>query len=157
MSSYLSFYLVPKKTRKTYGYNEEEGHTEKEIKISEGKPILFLAYSRSSDIYHAYNDILNPAYCGMEEKYTDVTVEDSKRVVAEYEKTIKKTEERLAVSYKMLKEAGYSSELWEDIQSTEEYLKEEKSVLEELKFITFIIEETEKGFNEFERVLINVD
>ena len=58
---------------------------------------------------------------------------------------------------KMLKEAGYSSELWEDIQSTEEYLKDEKSVLEELKFITFIIEETEKGFNEFERVLINVD
>ena len=30
MSSYLSFYLVPKKTRKTYGYNEEEGHTEEE-------------------------------------------------------------------------------------------------------------------------------
>ena len=63
----------------------------------------------------------------------------------------------MAVSYKMLKEAGYSSELWEDIQSTEEYLKEEKSVLDELKFITFIIEETEKGFNEFEKVLINVD
>jgi sarcosine oxidase delta subunit len=157
MSSYLTFYLVPKKTKKQSVYNNEEGHTEKEITLSEGKPLILMSFSRNSDVYQAYYETLNPAYCGTEEKYTEITYADSQRVTKEFENDIKKTEQRLEISYKMLKEGGYSSELWEEIQSTEEYLREQKETLEELKHISNIIYEVTEGYNDFEKVLINID
>lgn len=157
MSSYLSFYLVPKKSKKRYDYNKDDGHTEVEIKLSEGEPLLLMSYSRSSEIYQAYNDTLNPAYCGMEDKYSDLTYEDSKRVITEYEAELKSTEERLKVDYKMLKEGGYSSELWDDIHSMEGYLKEQKENLETLKQISSMVYDIYEGYSDFEKVLINVD
>ena len=157
MSSYLNFYLVPKKSKKKYDFDKDDGHTEIEIKLSEGEPLLLMSFSRSSEIYQAYNETLNPAYCGMEEKYTELTYEDSKNVIREFEDDLKKTEERLKVDYKMLKEGGYSSELWEEIHSFEEYIKGQKSVLEELKSISNIVYEVCEGYNDFEKVLINVD
>lgn len=69
MSSYLTFYLVPKKTRKKYDYNKDDGHTEIEVELSTGTPLALMSYSRSNDIYRAFNETLNPAYAGMEEKY----------------------------------------------------------------------------------------
>ena len=36
MSSYLTFYLVPKKTRKKYDFNKDDGHTETEVELSTG-------------------------------------------------------------------------------------------------------------------------
>ena len=85
MSSYLTFYLVPKKTRKKYGYDENEGNTETEEEISTGKPLVLFSFSRNNDVYQAYNNSLNPAYAGMEEKYTEVTYEDSQKVVNDFE------------------------------------------------------------------------
>ena len=38
MSSYLSFYLVPKKTKTKYGYNDKDGHTEEVKEVSKGEP-----------------------------------------------------------------------------------------------------------------------
>lgn len=157
MSSYLSFYLVPKKTKKRYGYDEEKGNTEEEVKVSEGEPLLLMSYSRSSEVYQAYNDTLNPAYAGNDDKYTELTYEDAKRVIDEFESDIKKTEKRLAVSYKMLKEGGFSDELYTEINSTEEYLDEQKAVLEELKHISNIVYECSNSWTDFEKVLINID
>ena len=157
MSSYLTFYLVPKKTRKKYGYDENEGNTETEEEISTGKPLVLFSFSRNNDVYQAYNNSLNPAYAGMEEKYTEVTYEDSQKVVNDFEEDLKSTEKRLEINYKMLKEGGYSSELWEDIQSTEQYLSEQKDALNELKFISNLIYECTNDWTDFEKVLINVD
>lgn len=157
MSSYLSFYLVPKLSKKKYDYNIDDGHTEKEIKLSEGLPLLLMSYSRSSDIYQAYNDTLNPAYAGMEEKYTEVSYEDAQKVVQEFEEDLKTSEQRLAINYKMLKEGGYSSELWEEIQTEEKYVAEQKDCLEELKFIAHFIYEIKHDWTDFEKVLINID
>ena len=157
MSSYLSFYLVPKKSKKKYDFDKDDGHTEIEIKLSEGEPLLLMSFSRSSEIYQAYNETLNPAYCGMEEKYTELTYEDSKSVIREFEAELEKTEERLKVDYKMLKEAGYSSELWGEIQSFEEYVNDQRKSLEKLKSISNIVYEVCEGYNDFEKVLINVD
>lgn len=157
MSSYLSFYLVPKKTRKKYSFDEEKGETESEIEVSKGLPLLLMSYSRANDVYRAYSDTLNPAYAGMEEKYTEVTHEDAKRVVDDWEREVKSTEERLRINYKMLKEGGYSSELWEDIHSMESYLSEQKEVLEELRNISNLVYECTSQWTDFEKVLINVD
>jgi len=157
MSSYLTFYLVPKKTKKKYDFNKDDGHSEIEVELSKGEPLVLMSYSRSSDVYQAYNDELNPAYCGMEEKYTELTYEDSKRVCSEFEKDMKETKQRLEIDYKMLKEGGYNSELHEDIQSFEKYIAEQKATLEELKFISNLVYEVAEGYTDFEKVLINID
>lgn len=157
MSSYLSFYLVPKKTKKKYSFSPEGGEKEEEIEISKGVPLLLMCYSRNNEIYQAYNDTLNPAYCGMEEKYTELTYEDAKRVVSEYESDVKSTEKRLEVTYKMLKEGGYHEDLFSEIQSSERYLEEQKETLEELKFIANLVYEATRSWTNFEKVLINVD
>lgn len=157
MSSYLTFYLVPKKSKKKYDYNKDDGHTEVEVKLSEGVPLAFLSYSRNNDVYQAYHETLNPAYAGMEEKYTEVSYEDSRRVVQDFQKDIESSEKRLAVNYKMLKEGGYSSELWEEIQSAEQYISEQKEALDELKFISVLVYEVTEGYTDFEKVLVNID
>lgn len=157
MSSYLTFYLVPKKTKKKYDFDKDDGSTEKEIELSKGEPLVLTSYSRSSDVYQAYNDTLHPAYCGMEDKYTELSYEDSQMVVREFEKELIKSKERLDIDYKMLKEGGYNSELWEEIHSWEEYVKEQTSTLEVLKFISSLVYEVYEEWTDFEKVLINVD
>lgn len=156
MSSYLTFYLVPKKTRKQYDFDKDDGHTEKEIELSKGLPLALMSYSRGDEVYQAYSETLNPAYCGMEDKYTELTVEGAQSVIDDYCKEIEDSEERLRVNYKMLKEGGYSSELWEEIHSAEKYLKEQKETLEELINIKNLVYEA-TNYSDFEKVLINVD
>jgi len=157
MSSYLTFYLVPKKSKKSYEYSPDEGHTEKEIELSKGTPLVFTSYSRNNEIYRAFYESLNPAYAGMEEKYTELTSENCKLVINEFEEDIKSTEKRLEIDYKMLKEGGYSSELWDDIHSMEKYLSEQKETLKTIKYLADIVYECYQGFNDFEKVLINID
>lgn len=157
MSSYLTFYLVPKKTRKKYDFNKDDGHTETEVELSTGTPLALISYSRNNEIYRAFNETLNPAYAGMEEKYTELTMDGCKLVIEDLESEIKSTEKRLAINYKMLKEGGYSSELWEDIHSMEEYVSEQKETLEEVHYISSFVYECINGYNDFEKVLINID
>ena len=45
MSSYLTFYLVPKKTRKKYDYNKDDGHTEIEVELSTAYTTWLWIYS----------------------------------------------------------------------------------------------------------------
>lgn len=157
MSSYLSFYLVPKKSKKVYNYDNDGEHTEKEIELSTGIPLLLFSFSRSSDLYQAFNDTLHPAYAGMEEKYTELTTDGCKEVMDDIRNEIEDTKKRLNTDYKMLKESGYSSELYEDIHSWENYVTERESLLESVKNIYDIVYECAEGYNNFEKVLINVD
>lgn len=157
MSSYLTFYLVPKKTKKRYDYNNENGNTEIEIKLSEGQPLSLCSYSRSSNVYQAYNETLNPAYCGDEDRYTEVSYDDAQRVISEYKKDLEHAKKRLEIDYKMLKEGGYSSELYEDIHSIEAYLREQRECISELENIANIVYEVSEGFHDFEKVLCNID
>ena len=157
MSSYLTFYLVPKKTRKKYDFNKDDGHTETEVELSTGTPLVLVSYSRNNEIYRAFNETLNPAYAGMEEKYTELTTDGCKLVIEDLETEIKSTEKRLEIDYKMLKEGGYSSELWEDIHSMEDYLSQQKETLESVRNICSLVYECTEGYNDFEKVLINID
>jgi hypothetical protein len=116
-----------------------------------------MSYSRNNEIYRAFNETLNPAYAGMEEKYTELTTDGCKRVIEDLENEIKSIEKRLNINYKMLKEGGYSSELWENIHSMEDYLSEQKETLESVRKICSLVYECTEGYNDFEKVLINVD
>ena len=132
MSSYLTFYLVPKKTRKKYDYSKDDGHTETEVELSTGIPLALMSYSRNNEIYRAFSETLNPAYAGMEEKYTELTTDGCKMVIEDLE-------------------------MWEDSHSMEDYLSEQKETLESVKNICSLVHECTQGYNDFEKVLINVD
>ena len=56
MSSYLSFYLVPK------------AHPEEKL--------LLQSFSRSNEVYQRFFDNRSVAYAGNEEKYTTLSVSD---------------------------------------------------------------------------------
>lgn len=60
MSSYLNIYLKRRDT-KEYLYLDQ--------------------WSRSSEIYQRFDDVIHPAYAGMEEKYTDLTTNDFDEVI----------------------------------------------------------------------------
>lgn len=156
MSSYLTFYLVPKKTKKNYFYNEN-GEEESEIKLSEGLPLTFMSYSRNTAIYQIFDENISIAFCGNEMKYTEITSEDVHRIYETLNNEIQDLENRLKIDYKILKECGYSSEMWEQIHSTEEYLKEQKETLIEIQNISNIINEVINGYNDFEKVVANID
>lgn len=150
MSSYLNFYLVPQKVT-SFG--------EKEIKLSEGKPILFLSISRASDVYRAFNECLNVKFIGMgdEPEYQELTTEMVNDVIREWQSDIEDTENTLSVNYKMLNNGAKPEDLWEDIHGLEKYLKEQKETLAELNNIRRWVSECLEGYNQIEKVLINVD
>lgn len=156
MSSYLTFYLVPKKTKTRY-WHDENGSHEEEIEISKGHPLSIMSFSRNNEVYQAYNETLNPVYAGIEDKYTELTVADAERVVSEYEQEVKSTEKRLEITYKMLKNGGSCESLWGDIHETERYLDEQKHALSELKHLAGFVYEVTNSCTDIEKVLINID
>jgi len=156
MSSYLTFYLVPKKTKKKYDFNKDDGSTEIEVELSKGEPLCLTSYSRSSEIYQAYKEKLNPAYAGNDENYTELRYEDAKSVCTSYEKEINETKKRLEIDYKIIKEGGYNSDLWEEIHSFEKYLDDQKETLQELKSISNLVYDVYMDYTDFEKVLINI-
>lgn len=156
MSSYLTFYLVPKKTKKNYFYTEN-GEKESEIKLSEGLPLTFMSYSRSSAIYQIFDENMSIAFCGNEEKYTEITPEDMHRIYETLNDEIQNLENKLKIDYKIIKECGCSSEMWEQIHSTEDFLKEQRELLAKIQGIVNIVSEVTNGYTDFEKVVANID
>lgn len=142
MSSYLNIYLVKAKTEKD---NEDN------------KPILFDYYSRSSEVYQTLNEYLNIPYCSDELKYKELSPEEMNEVLNEFEVDIKKAKQILKVNYKMLKEGGSLSTLWEEIQQGERYIEELKQTKESLLFIKHIVDNCHLDYTGFEKVLINIE
>lgn len=154
MSSYLNFYLVPQKTTNKY-----KNGVETEVKLSEGDPILFLSISRASDVYTAFKESLNVKFIGMgdEPEYQELTTEMIDEVISDWKKDIEDTENTLSVNYKMLNNGAKPEDLWEDIHGLEKYLREQKETLAELIGIRRWVSECLEGYNQIEKVLINVD
>lgn len=153
MSSYLTFYLVPQKVRERY----VEGKPEEE-KLTEGKPMTLLSYSRNHPIYRAFDEGCNITYAfGKEgdEKYTEITPDMFDDAIETVDEDIKSTEQRLEVDYKVMK-ANFCVEVYEEILSFEKYLtelKENKEMLANLK--DFLLESV--NHSDFEKILANVD
>lgn len=151
MSSYLSFYLVPKKEVTKY----PEGR-EKIVKLSEGVPLKFTSYSRNNEIYQAFNDAIHPAYCGMEDKYTELTTEKMNSVINHYRYKLEEEKKAYTNRCEVLKAVG--SKEWDNIQDLlllKEDISLKEQTLEELVMLKDLFEEIKYG--DFEKVLCNVD
>ena len=153
MSSYLSFYLVPVKSKSTYP-GPEGNETIVELNQT---PLRLFTFCRSSDIYQQYYESLSPAYCGNSDKYTELTYEDTQKVIKDFKREeINPTEERLKSLYKILKEAGYNEDVASEIMSCESYLKALNDSLKEMEIVSSVVYDV-YNYSDFEKVLINVD
>ena len=132
MSSYLSFYLVPK------------AHPEERL--------LLQSFSRSNEVYQRFFDNLSIAYAGNEEKYTKLTVSDVESVIRDLDDDIAKAEAR-RVEYE--KFCHGNSELIEEMISTKEYIRDLQSTRDYISFIRDILVDLDcSGFSD---VLCNID
>lgn len=151
MSSYLTFYLVPNKTKTKYIKDEEIT-----IELPQ-EPLALFSYSRSSNIYQKYWESLNPAYAGDEDKYTELTPDMARRVVRDFEEEeLIPAKNRLETLYKIIKES-YNDDLANDIISSESYIRELENTLSELKWLANVIVEINYSCGDFQKVLINID
>lgn len=132
MSSYLSFYLVPK------------AHPEERL--------LLQSFSRSNEVYQRFFDNLSIAYAGNEEKYTKLTVSDVESVIRDLDGDIAKAEAR-RVEYE--KFCHGNSELIEEMISTKEYIRDLQSTRDYISFIRDILADLD--YSGFSDVLCNID
>lgn len=132
MSSYLSFYLVPK------------AHPEERL--------LLQSFSRSNEVYQRFFDNLSIAYAGNEEKYTKLTVSDVESVIRDLDDDIAKAEAR-RVEYE--KFCHGNSELIEEMISTKEYIRYLQSTRDYISFIRDIL--VDLDYSGFSDVLCNID
>ena len=136
MSQYLHFCLVPK---------EEESD----------KELLFIAYSRSTDVYSMFNDAIHIPY-RMHEEYVVLDKDRANIVIDEAKNDIKKSKQRL----EDLKECynsvdSHTSEDYNDYREEYdglvEYIRDLESAFKEVKIlITLLVHELE--YSDFKEV-----
>lgn len=144
MSSYLNFYVVPKKKYKVDG--------------KESKPLCIFSISRNNEIYQAFQDSISPVFIGMEEiHYTELTAEKMKQVVDDYSTEVKRMEKQYQNKCDIVEKlTKVEEETIDELVHTKEYLDEITDALKELNFIYGIVHDISIGCGDFEKVLINV-
>lgn len=142
MSSYLTFYLVPK-----------EG---------DQKPLKLWTYSRNSDVYQAFHTHANIAYIGIEEpiNYTEITKPLIEKVIDGLEEQIEDAEDELKyiIDY-TAKLANINSEVYDDYlcscSEQEQQIRDLKYALSEVEFINNTLSDLE--YSSFSKMLANID
>lgn len=137
MSSYLTFYLVPK----------AEG----------SKPLGLISYTRSSNVYQYFNDNLHVKYITNSEgetQYTELTTDMVDEVLDDLKNDISKAEKRI-LEYE--KHAYGSTEIIEYILEQKEYIEDLNWALYKIQFIRDLVYEASCSWNEYNKVLCNVD
>lgn len=132
MSSYLSFYLVPR------------AHPEEKL--------LLQSFSRSNEVYQRFSDNLNIAYAGNEEKYTKLTISDVESVIQDIDADITKAETRRTEYEKF---CYGNPESIEEIISIKEYIRDLQSTRDYISFIRDIL--ADLNYSGFSDVLCNID
>ena len=138
MSSYLSFYIVPKRK------SEEE----------QKQYIILTSYSRNYDIYQYFNDNLNVAYVGNEDKYTTLTAEDITLVINDFKRDIDNASKRL-IEYE--KYAPNNPEYIDEIIELKKYIEDLQYWKDKTSFIADMIEDTKFYSSGVEEVCCNID
>lgn len=145
MSSYLTFYLVPKNTEPI-----------------NKKPMALMSYSRNSDIYRAYYENAHPAFIGNGEttNYTELTKELSHEVVDELRNDLIKYEKQHEAKVKALQalpklEGETLEEYLQETTSTIDYINDLKDTLKFVEFIDDIVSDLK--YSDFDKILINID
>jgi len=145
MSSYLNFYLVPKK---------------KDWMSEEPKPLLFNSYSRGTEVYQSIYEELNPVWYGNGDTpaYTEITAGDIKKVVNATKEYLERIETKLEHKMECYKKLSVEDieDAVSDYTSSKEYIEEVKENIADLEGIYNWMLDLE--YSDFEKkVLINYD
>lgn len=138
MSSYLNIYLVP----------------ERKDKKEKKQYLLLSSYSRSSDIYEAFYENINPIYSGNEDKYTTLTKVNIQVILDDLNKFIKSTQERLNLYDKYAKE---NPDYIQEIMSTREILQDYQSTYNIIEVLKDILDNIVDKYNDFEEMCCNIN
>ena len=136
MSSYLSIYIVPK--RKT--------------KDEPKKYVILTAYSRNTDIYKYFNDVISPTY--NEDEYTSLTKNSISMVLDSFKEEIDSANKRL-VEYE--KYAINNSDLINEIIELKEYIEDLQYWKDKTSFIQDLISDIDYYDNGIEEVCCNIN
>ena len=136
MSSYLSIYIVPK--RKT--------------KDEPKKYIILTAYSRNTDIYKYFNDVISPTY--NEDEYTSLTKNSVSMGLDSFKEEIDSANKRL-VEYE--KYAINNSDLINEIIELKEYIEDLQYWKDKTSFIQDLISDIDYYANGIEEVCCNIN
>jgi len=136
MSSYLTFYLVPK--------------------AEDSKPLDLISYSRNTDVYQYFEEVLHVAYIGNgdEKQYTELSTSKVDRVLEELRNDISKAQKRMA-EYE--KHANGNTEIIEEVIGQKEYIEDLEYALHKIEFIRDIVVEATYSYCDYNKVLCNVD
>lgn len=153
MSSYLNFYLVPKKKKS----EEPNNSTNEEV-----KPLHFLSYCRNSNVYQNFWEVCNPPFIGMDDEYNygEVTSDDVQRVIASINEDIKKAEDSLEntrEAFNSIEKPSieFMNDYTSDYVSRLSYIDELKEAKSEVQSILGWISDIK--YSDFEKVLFNID
>lgn len=139
MSSYLSFYIVPKRKTK----EEPKQH------------IILCSYSRNSDIYQYFNDNLSIAYAGNEEKYTTLSKDDINTVVKDFDNEINTANAKLTEYEKYV---SNNPEYIQEIIELKSVINTLQYSRNKISFLADIIDDMEYQYNSgIEEVCCNID
>lgn len=136
MSSYLSFYIVPKRK------------SDKEPK----KHIILAAYSRSSDIYQYFDENIHPVWSGNGEKYTVLTLKDIDYVLKDLGKDIDRLQKKLNEYEKYVKN---NPEYIDDILSLKESIQDLSYWKSKISFIADMLNDM-PCYQEIEEICCNL-
>lgn len=137
MSSYLTFYIVPK--------------------AEDSKPLSLISYTRSSNVYQYFSDNLHVQYITNNEgeiQYTELTTDMVDEVLDDLKNDISKAEKRI-LEYE--KHASGNTEIIEYILEQKEYIEDLNWALYKIQFIRDLVYEASCSWNEYNKVLCNVD
>lgn len=139
MSSYLSVYIVPKR----------------KVKEDVKQHIIVASYSRSTELYEYFSNIINPACIGMSDKipYTTITKEGIRLVLNEFNENISKTKERL-IEYERY--ASANVDYIQDIIELKEYISDLQFWKAKASFIEDMIDEAGSYMEGIEEVCCNI-
>lgn len=147
MSSYLNFYLVPK---------------QKEESVEESKPLLFNNYSRSTDVYKYFTEVLNIPFIGDGEEPECIKLlsNDVQKVLTKAKSDLFERKEILEIKVDAYRAFSIPDSLETAVS---EYI-EDKNSISELQKTIYQIEEIESmvervwlDCTDFKEVLINFD
>jgi hypothetical protein len=115
-----------------------------------------MSYSRNNEIYQYFNDSLSISYAGNgdEINYTELTVSHVDRVIEDLKCDIDKSKTRLQ-EYE--KHASGNLEIIEEILNQKDYLNDLEGTLYQIYCIRNIVEESTYSWNDYNKVLCNID
>lgn len=155
MSSYLIFYVIPKKTKTCY---KKDG-TSEAVEVSKGVPLALMSFSRNSNVYQSFYEYLSPTYIGDNEpKYDELEESDMTYVINKLREDLEDAKTRHQNKLKVLGAlTGFHDyDTLNQLIDEEDFIKEKEENLNELIWLKSFLFEIKYGDFE-EKILMNID